>query len=109
MLSVAVVKRGPRTPVYNIGVISRLTGLPIHTLRWIEQHGLIAPSRTDGNQRLFSEMDLGLIQEIHDLMRQNVNLSGIRIILKMKADMSQISRPRKKGGHKAKKAGRAGS
>ena len=103
MLTVSVNKREPDTPLYNIGVMSRLCGLPIHTLRWIEQHGLISPFRTDGHQRLFSELDLQLIQEIRDLMEQDVNLPGIRIILQMRAGKPGDSRPVKKGKGRAKR------
>ncbi len=102
MLSLSLVKREPRTPVYNIGVASRLTGLPIHTLRWIEQRGLISPSRTGGNQRLFSELDLALIQQIRELMAQDVNLPGIRIILRMRtgrpADKRAAKRAKRAAG-----------
>ncbi len=94
--SVSVVKRERNTPVYNIGVMSRLTGLPVHTLRWIEQQGLISPFRTDGNQRLFSEEDADLIQRIRELMDQHVNLPGIRIILQLKTGKAGASRPAQK-------------
>jgi MerR family transcriptional regulator, glutamine synthetase repressor len=83
--TVSVVKRERTTPVYNIGVASRLTGLPIHTLRWIERQGLVSPFRTEGNQRLFSEDDMELIQEIRELLAQHVNVPGIRIILSDRA------------------------
>ena len=94
MFSVSVVRRDRRTPVYNIGVTSRLTGLPVYTLRWIESHGLVSPRRTEGNQRLFSEEDLELLQRVRDLMAQHVNLPGIRIILRMKAADSPSEEPR---------------
>ena len=78
------VKKTRRTPIYNIGAASRLVGLPIWTLRWIEEHELVAPQRTDGNQRLFSEEDLELLGTIRELMEKKVNLAGIRVILQMR-------------------------
>jgi MerR family glutamine synthetase transcriptional repressor len=72
------------TPIYNIGATSRLVGLPIWTLRWIEKHKLIAPGRTEGRQRLFSDDDLDHLNVIRELMDQKVNLAGIRVILKMR-------------------------
>jgi MerR family glutamine synthetase transcriptional repressor len=75
------VSRTRSTPIYNIGAASRLSGLPIWTLRWIEKHGLVRPRRTGGNQRLFSEEDVERLLRIRDLMEKKVNLPGIRIIL----------------------------
>lgn len=64
--------------------MSRLSGLPIWTLRWIEKHGLVAPKRTEGNQRLFSDLDVSRLETISSLMAAKVNLAGIRVILKMR-------------------------
>lgn len=80
------VERSRTTPIYNIGMASQLTGIPIYTLRWIEQHELITPERTNGNQRLFSDDDIDLIQEIRKLMEADVNLPGIKIILQMRLE-----------------------
>lgn len=43
---------------YSIGEFSKLTGLGIHTLRYYEQEGLLAPARNLGNRRCYSEHDL---------------------------------------------------
>lgn len=67
-----------------MGAASRLSGMPIWTLRWIERHGLVAPRRTEGNQRLFSDLDLERLGLIRDLMEKKVNLAGIRVILRMR-------------------------
>lgn len=72
------------TPVYTVGAASRLSGMPIWTLRWIERHGLVAPRRTEGNQRLFSDLDLERLGLIRGLMEKKVNLAGIRVILRMR-------------------------
>lgn len=78
------IKRTRDTPIYNIGTASRLSGLPIWTLRWIERHGLVSPRRTGGNQRLFSDEDLDRLSVIRELMEEKVNLAGIRVILRMR-------------------------
>jgi MerR family glutamine synthetase transcriptional repressor len=75
-------KRG--LPVYTISVAARLTELPIHTIRWLEANRFIQPSRTDGNQRLFRDEDIELLQEIAALLERRVNLAGIRTILHIK-------------------------
>lgn len=79
------VKRTTSTPVYTIGAASRLTGIPIWTLRWIERHGLLRPSRTRGRQRLYNDFDLSRLRDIRGWMEQKVNLAGIRVILRLQA------------------------
>ena len=79
------VKRTTATPVYTIGAASRLTGIPIWTLRWIERHGLLRPSRTRGRQRLYNDFDLNRLRDIRGWMEKKVNLAGIRVILSLQA------------------------
>ncbi len=93
------VERTPRTPIYNIGAASRLVGLPIWTLRWIERHALVAPRRTDGNQRLYSDADVERLHVIRELLEQKVNLAGIRVILRLEAPNG--ASPRRRGRRKA--------
>ena len=78
-------KRTAATPVYAIGAASRLTGIPIWTLRWIERHGLLRPSRTRGRQRLYNDFDLNRLRDIRGWMEKKVNLAGIRVILSLRA------------------------
>ena len=49
---------------YSIGEFSKLTGLGIHTLRYYEQEGLIAPERNSSNRRCYSDKDLTWIEFI---------------------------------------------
>lgn len=78
------VRRTRSTPIYTIGAAARLTGIPIWTLRWIEKHGLLRPSRTGGRQRLYSDQEMELLREIRGWMEQKVNLAGIRVILRLR-------------------------
>lgn len=70
--------------VYNIGTVSRICALPVYTIRWLEQNELIFPQRTGGNQRLYTQSDLALLQEISVLLNCSVNLQGIKVILQIK-------------------------
>lgn len=79
------VKRTNATPVYTIGAASRLTGIPIWTLRWIERHGLLRPSRTRGRQRLYNDGDLSRLRDVREWMEKKVNLAGIRVILSLRS------------------------
>jgi DNA-binding transcriptional MerR regulator len=78
------VRRTRSTPIYTIGAAARLTGIPIWTLRWIEEHGLLRPDRTSGRQRLYSDLEMELLRDVRGLMEQKVNLAGIRVILRMR-------------------------
>ncbi|MBK8574786.1 MAG: MerR family transcriptional regulator [Elusimicrobia bacterium] len=78
-------RKTSRTPLYSIGVASRLCGISVHTLRWVERAGLVAPNRTEGNQRLFCDEDLEVLSAVRKLLAQRVNLQGIRVILRMQS------------------------
>ena len=93
-------ERSPTTPIYNIGAVSRLTGLAVWAVRWIERHKLVSPRRTDGNQRLFSDLDVERLHEIRELMEEGVNLAGVRVILQMRVERTIVqvsgSKPRRR-------------
>ena len=82
-----------RTPIYSIGAASKLVGLPVWALRWIEKNSLLKPRRTEGNQRLFSEDDVELLSTIRGLMEKKVNLAGIRVILQLGVSGPRGTRP----------------
>ena len=52
---------------YSIGDFAKLTGLGIHTLRYYEHEGLIAPERNSSNRRCFSDKDFTWIAFIKRL------------------------------------------
>jgi len=80
-----------RTGLYSIGVVARLTGLHMQTIRQYERLGLIEPERTPGGTRMFSEHDLRVLQSIANLTRDmGVNLAGVEIILKMRRRQEQL-------------------
>ena len=79
----------PQTPgagrYYMISVVGRNYGIHPQTLRLYEREGLLKPSRTDGNTRLYSEEDLEQLETILSLTRDlGVNLAGVEIILNMR-------------------------
>ncbi len=77
---------GPDEPVYTIGVAARLLGVSTQTLRILDREGLVEPSRTDANIRLYSENDLLLLKKITSLVKQKkVNIAGVKMILKMES------------------------
>lgn len=69
--------------LYVISVAAELAGVHPQTLRAYERKGLLAPARTDGGNRLYSERDLSRLRHIGDLTAAGVNLEGVRRILEL--------------------------
>lgn len=70
---------------YMISVVAEMYDIHPQTLRLYEREGLLKPSRTEGNTRLYTEEDLKRLEFILNLARDlGVNISGIAIILQMR-------------------------
>jgi MerR family transcriptional regulator, heat shock protein HspR len=67
--------------VYGISVASELTGIDPQTLRLYERRGLLAPARTDGGTRRYSDDDLDRLARISELVAAGINIAGIAQIL----------------------------
>lgn len=91
LLRIVRIRRTGSTPVYTISMASRLTALPIWTIRWIERHELIEPQRTEGNRRLFSDAEIELLNQIRELMEDDINLPGIRRILQLHLQLARLA------------------
>ncbi|RDW19563.1 MerR family transcriptional regulator [Oceanobacillus arenosus] len=68
-------------PLFSIGIVMKLTELTARQIRYYEEHELISPERTAGNQRLFSFNDVDKLLEIKNLLDNGLNLAGIKIML----------------------------
>jgi MerR family transcriptional regulator/heat shock protein HspR len=76
---------------YMISVVARSYGIHPQTLRLYEREGLLRPSRTEGNTRLYSEDDLRQLEVILNLTRDlGVNLAGVEIVQNMRSKMEQM-------------------
>jgi len=76
-----------------ISAVAEMYGLHPQTLRMYEREGLLSPSRSEGNTRLYTEEDLERLEVILSLTRDlGVNLAGIEIILNMRARMREMER-----------------
>lgn len=71
--------------VYGIAVAAELVGVGEQTLRLYERKGLLAPSRTAGGTRRYSEEDLSTVRRVIELVEVGVNLVGIRHVLELEA------------------------
>jgi MerR family transcriptional regulator, heat shock protein HspR len=76
---------------YMISVVASTFGIHPQTLRLYEREGLLKPSRTEGNTRLYSEEDLKQLEVILNLTRDlGVNLAGVEIVLNMRRKIEQM-------------------
>ncbi len=71
-------------PKYTIGVVSQLLGLPPQMLRRYEDAGLLEPARQAGKNRLYSDQDMVVLEEIAELSAQGINAVGIRYIIQIR-------------------------
>lgn len=78
---------------YMISAVAEMYGIHPQTLRLYEREGLLKPSRTEGNTRLYTDEDLQRLEFILSLARDlGVNISGIAIILQMRERMEEMQR-----------------
>src|SRR2546427_11005254 len=78
---------------YMISAVAELYKLHPQTLRLYERVGLLKPSRSQGNTRLYTNEDLERLEVILTLARDmGVNLAGIEIILNMREKMVEMER-----------------
>jgi len=80
-------------PRYVISVAAEILGTQTYTLRYYEKVGIIKPARSRGNIRLYSDMDLALLQRVRTLMEDlGVNLAGVEVILRMSQQIAQLQK-----------------
>src|ERR1700723_3276455 len=78
---------------YMISSVAEMYGIHPQTLRLYEREGLLKPSRTEGNTRLYTDEDLQRLEFILSLARDlGVNISGMAIILQMRERMEEMQR-----------------
>ena len=81
------------TPVYVISVAAELSGLHPQTLRAYDRLGLVSPGRSAGRGRRYSLRDVVLLREVQRLSQEDgVNLSGIKQILELGAELERARR-----------------
>ncbi len=84
-------------PRYVISIAARMLGTQTHTLRYYEKMGIIEPSRSKGNIRLYSERDIARIRQMKSLTDDlGVNLAGVEVILRMSQQMAELQRQMEK-------------
>jgi MerR family transcriptional regulator, heat shock protein HspR len=78
-------------PRYVISVAAKILGIQTHTLRYYERIGIVEPSRSQGNIRLYSEKDLEQLRRVKNLIEDlGVNLAGAEVILRMAHQIADL-------------------
>jgi len=82
-----------RIKTYTISAVAEIYDIHPQTLRLYEREGLLKPSRSVGNTRLYEDADLERLEIILSLTRDlGVNLAGVEIILNMREKMDAMQR-----------------
>ena len=78
---------------FSISAVAKMFSVHQQTIRLYEKQGLIAPKRSDGNTRLFSEEDVNRLEEVIYLTHQlGINLAGVEVILKLKKQIKKMQK-----------------
>jgi MerR family transcriptional regulator, heat shock protein HspR len=84
-------ERDEERAVYIISVAAELAGVHPQTLRIYERKGLVAPKRTSGNNRRYSDRDIRLLRQIQDLTQEGgINLAGVKMIIELQAQLDAL-------------------
>lgn len=78
-------------PLFVISVAARLVEMHPQTLRKYEREGLIAPSRTSGNLRLYSDQDIERLRQVKYLVEERgLNLAGVQLALELTRELQRL-------------------
>lgn len=76
--------------VYVISIAAELCGMHPQTLRIYERKGLVAPARTSGGSRRYSDADVALLQRISELTSEGMNLVGVKRVLDLEHRVAEL-------------------
>jgi len=78
---------------FSISAVAEMFSVHQQTIRLYEKEGLIAPKRSEGNTRLFSEEDVNKLEEVIYLTHQlGINLAGVEMILKLQKKVQKLQK-----------------
>jgi len=78
---------------YSISAVAQMFTIHQQTIRLYEKEGLIAPKRSEGNTRLFSEEDINHLEEVIYLTHQlGINIAGAQMILKLQKQVQKLQK-----------------
>lgn len=78
-------------PCFVMSVAARMVGMHAQSLRYYERLGLVAPTRSRGQRRLYSQADIARLREIQRLISDlGVNLAGVDVIFRMRTRILEL-------------------
>ena len=76
--------------VYVISVAAELAGVHPQTLRIYERKGLVAPARTGGGSRRYSDHDIAVLRRIQELTNDGLNLAGVQRVIELEGEIARL-------------------
>ena len=83
-------ERGAASGLYAISVVAQLVGTGQQNLRLYERRGLLAPGRTAGGTRQYSDADLVVLRRIGQLLADGLNLAGVAKVMELEAANARL-------------------
>lgn len=78
------------TPIFVISVAAELSGMHPQTLRQYDRMGLVSPTRTQGQSRRYTMLDVAKLREIQRLSTEGVSLEGIRRVMELVNENTEL-------------------
>ena len=69
---------------------AELVGVHPQTLRIYERRGLVAPARTTGGSRRYSDADIALLTRIQELTEEGLNLAGVQRVIALEQTVAEL-------------------
>ena len=77
-------------PLYSVGQVADMLGVQQAFLRRLDSHDVVSPARSDGQQRRYSRVDVGQVQEALGLIDEGLTLGGVRRVLALQAEVKRL-------------------
>jgi MerR family transcriptional regulator/heat shock protein HspR len=77
-------------PFFTVGQVSAMLDVQQAFLRRLEEFELVAPERSEGNQRRYSRNDIDRVTEIVGLVDEGLTLTGVRRVLELQAEVDML-------------------
>jgi MerR family transcriptional regulator/heat shock protein HspR len=77
-------------PIFTVGQVAGMLDVQQAFLRRLEQHELVLPGRSEGNQRRYSRDDIDRVSEICGLIDEGLTLAGVRRVLELQAEVDAL-------------------
>jgi DNA-binding transcriptional MerR regulator len=77
-------------PLYSVGQVADMLGVQQAFLRRLDAHEVVSPARSEGQQRRYSRLDVGQVQQALGLIDEGLTLGGVRRVLALQAQVRAL-------------------